>query len=160
MRPAMSSRFFVYPMLLVAAVVFSSLSTRPSGARLARDLDTLRFPNHPNTNNVSDILSLYRDYLSFVVEAGRATSPVTAKQLEERFNALEKADRALAARFLRGLRFEMHQKLELTGLAARSVTTSQPGVRRWVDRFLVLWLREADEYLFRARAGKIARRTE
>jgi hypothetical protein len=160
MRPKMSSRFVVYPMLLVAAVGVSSFSTRLSGTGLARNPDALRFPNHPNTNNVSDILSLYRDYLSFVLEVGRATSPATAKQLEERFNALEKADRALAARFLRGLRFEMHQKLELTGLDARSVTTSQPGVRRWVARFLALWSREADEYLFRARAGKIARRTE
>lgn len=155
MRP----KIFVYPMLLAIVAAFVSL---PSGndTRLVRDLDNLRFPNHPVTNDVGEILEQYKDYLNFVVEAGRATSPSVAKQLEEKYAALEKQDRGLAARFLRGLRFEMHQKLELTGLPARGVTTAQPGVRRWVGRFLSIWAREADEYLFRARAGKIARRAE
>ena len=160
MRSKFDAKIFVYPMLLVAAVGFLRL---PSGApaedgRLVRDLDNLRFPNHAVTNDVSDILDSYKDYLSFVVEAGRATDAAAAKRLEEKYAALERADRGLAARFLRGLRFEMHQKLELTGMSARAVTTAQPGVRRWVGRFLSIWIREADEYLFRARAGKIARR--
>lgn len=159
MRSKRDSKFLVYPMLLVAALGFLRL---PSGHddRLVRDLDNLRFPNHPVTNDVSDILEQYKDYLSFVLEAGRATDPATAKRLEEKYQVLEKSDRGLAARFLRGLRFEMHQKLELTGMSPRSVTTAQPGVRRWVARFLPIWLREADEYHFRARAGKIARRAE
>jgi phytoene dehydrogenase-like protein len=126
-----------------------------------RHLDTLlRLPNHPTTNDVGDILEQYKDYLNFVVEAGRATNPGVAKKLEEKYAALEKADRTLAARFLRGLRFEILQKVELTGMAPGSVTTALPGVRRWVDRFLAVWLREADEYLFRAKAGRIARAKE
>lgn len=161
MRPKFDAKILTYPLLLVAAVGFLRLPT-PNGAdaRLVRDLDNLRFPNHPVTNDVGDILDSYKDYLNFVLEAGRATDPATAKRLAEKYAALEKSDRTLAARFLRGLRFEMHQKLELTGLSARGVTTAQPGVRRWVGRFLAIWAREADEYLFRARAGKIARRTE
>lgn len=157
MRPKI--RFAAFPMLLVVTVGF--LQLKPvSNDRMVRDLDNLRFPNHPVTNDVGDILETYKDYLAFVLEAGKATDVATAKRLEEKYAALEKTDRGLAARFLRGLRFEMHQKLELTGLAGRGVTTAQPGVRRWVGRFLTTWVREADEYLFRARAGKIARRSQ
>ncbi len=171
MRPKFDARTLAYPLLLVAAIGFlqlpqKSLESLESGdalsdaGRYVRDLDNLRFPNHPVTNDVGDILETYPDYLKFVVEAGKATNAPLAKRLEEKYAALEKADRGLAARFLRGLRFEMVQKLELTGLANRGVTTAQPGVRRWVGRFLGIWLREADEYMFRARAGKIARRNE
>jgi hypothetical protein len=55
-----------------------------------------------------------------------------------------------AARFLKGLRFEMVQKVELMGVAPQSLNTHTPEMRRWVKRFLPDWVREADEQWFRA----------
>lgn len=124
----------------------------------ARGPDSVSFPKHGTTSDLDEILNRYPDYLRFVLTVGRDVDRPTAQRLEKTYDALRKQDQVGAARFLRGLRFEMVQKLELLGLSESSVSTSSPVIRRWVAKYLPAWLREADEYLFRARTAAIARK--
>jgi hypothetical protein len=123
-----------------------------------RGPDSVSFPRHGATNTMEDILEQYSDYLRFALTVGRDVDRATAHRLEVTFEALRKQDPEGAARFLRGLRFEMLQKLELLGLPESAVNTSTPIMRRWIAKFLPTWAREADEYLFRARTASIARK--
>lgn len=115
-----------------------------------RQPSSLPFPRHRGTKDVDDILSDYPDYLRFVMEIGKDVDPATTQKLGATYTSLRKRDPKGAARFLRGLRFEMVQKLEFLGTSHASVTTSTPVVRQWVRRYLKEWHREADEYLFRS----------
>lgn len=125
---------------------------------LSRDIASQAFPNHRLTSDDDRILDNYKDYLNFVLEVGQGTNAKSARLLEERFEKLKKADEKLAARFLKGLRFEMHQKLELSGLSPARVSTNNAEMRRWVNKYLGAWLREVDEYQYRAYANAVARR--
>ena len=118
----------------------------------------MEFPDVANTTDVDDVLSDYPAYLQFVLEVGRKVNPKLSARLEQRYTQLRKRDPQGAARFLRGLRFEMTQKLEMTGTNPSTVTTNNPSIRRWVAKFLPAWHREADEYWFRSFANPIARR--
>lgn len=111
---------------------------------------SLPFPRHQSSSDKSDILSEYPDYLRFVLEIGKDVDPQTAQFLSKNYQSLRKRDPSNAARFLKGLRFEMVQKLELMGMSPSSVSTATPSVRQWVKRYLKEWNREADEYLFRS----------
>ncbi len=125
---------------------------------VSRDLDSMEFPRHKATSDVGDIIEEYPDYLRFALTIGRSENPALAKQIEERFARLRNADEKSAARFLKGLRYEMVQKLELSGLSPKRANTENPMLRRWVAKYMPLWLREVDEYQFRAFAAAIARR--
>lgn len=122
-----------------------------------RELDSTQFPRHELVSNVDDILSHYDDYLRFALEAGRAGNPQAAKRLETTFESLRRSDPQNAARFLRGLRFEMTQKLELMGAPPRTMNSANPTIRKWAARFLPTWQREADEYLFRSRVARLTK---
>jgi len=115
-----------------------------------RSLSSASFPQHGEATDVDGVLGQYRDYLSFVLEIGSQTDPRGAARLRQTYAKLVKRDPALAARFLRGLRFELIQKLEMLGFPPATVTARQPVIRKWVTRFLPAWHREADEYLFRS----------
>jgi hypothetical protein len=111
---------------------------------------TMMFPQVEAVDNTNDMLSAYPVYLKFVLEVGKRTDATTAHRLENTYNVLRQRYPEAAANFLRGLRFEMVQKLELTGVNPSSVTTNTPEMRRWVGKFMRDWWREADEHFFRA----------
>lgn len=140
--------------LLAVALGFISLSaaskSHTSSDIMARQLASLPFPRHASITDERDVLNEYVDYLKFVQVIGRDVDPSTAKNLQVTFEKLRKRDSRGAARFLRGLRFEMVQKLEFLGASPAQVSTSTPVIRQWVKRYLKEWHREADEYLFRA----------
>jgi hypothetical protein len=123
-----------------------------------RSPTSLEFPQHRLTSDTGDVLSDYPEYLNFVLEIGRATDARAASLLARKYDQLRKADPELAARFLRGLRFEMVQKLEFVGGTNAHITTETPFMRHWVTKFLRSWLREVDEYQFRAYGARIAKR--
>jgi hypothetical protein len=129
-----------------------------SEVKAERGPASIEFPRHKATSDVGDIMDDYPEYLQFVLSIGRDVNPKVAAQIEERYSKLRKADERLAARFLKGLRFEMIQKLELSGLSPKRVSTSTPVMRKWVAKYLPAWLREVDEYQFRAYAFAMAKR--
>lgn len=117
---------------------------------VVRQLSSLPFPRLSATSDVDDVVSEYPAYLRFVVEVGKDIDPVTARGLQQTYDKLRRRDARGAARFLRGLRFEMVQKLEFMGINPQTVTTSSPVMRQWIGRYIKAWHREADEYLFRS----------
>jgi len=123
----------------------------------ARSLSSLPFPSHEATSDEGDILSDYPEYLRFVLAIGKDVDPSTAGKLAKTYEALRKRDSKGAARFLRGLRFEMVQKLEFMGASTASINSSSPVMRTWVRRYITAWQREADEYLFRSVAFRSRR---
>ncbi len=140
--------------LAMAIVLVSGDALRP----VERETASMAFPLYKNTSDVGDIMDDYPAYLNFALTIGKDVNPGMAKQISERFTRLKRADEKYAARFLKGLRFEMIQKLELTGLSPKRVTTENPTLRRWVAKYIGAWLREVDEYQFRAFAASIAKR--
>ncbi len=127
---------------------------QPDSDWIERRISSLPFPRFEATKDEGNILSEYPEYLRFVLEIGKDVDPTTSKQLGKTYDILRKKDSRGAARFLRGLRFEMVQKLELMGTSPQSVNTGNPAIRAWVRRYLASWYREADEYLFRSIAFK------
>jgi len=119
-----------------------------------RSLSSLPFPRHQSTSSQSEILSDYPDYLRFVLAIGKEVDSGTAAKLGKTYDMLRQRDPKGAARFLRGLRFEMVQKMEFMGANPSSMNTSNAMIRSWVKRYLSSWHREADEYLFRSIAFK------
>ena len=109
-----------------------------------------RFPNLRATHDQGDILDDYPAYLTFVLEIGRQVDISTAKRLETTYSNLRKRSPQGAARFLKGLRFELVQKLEFMGLPPSDASTSNQTLRRWVAKWQREWLREADEHYFRS----------
>lgn len=109
-----------------------------------------RFPVVNETSDVGDILEDYIGYAKFVLEIGKQLSPSQAEKFASLYNQLKKRDKAMAARFLKGLRFEMMEKVELMGVATDSLSTKSPEMRKWVTKYLPEWNRELDEKLFRS----------
>lgn len=143
---------------LAALALLVGLASISGTMRLEeRDLASMAFPQHRATNDQGDILDEYPEYLQFALTIGRDTNPRLASEIETRYRKLRRADEKLAARFLKGLRFEMVQKLELVGMSPKRVTTQTPALRRWVTKYLGAWLREVDEYQFRAYALAVSK---
>lgn len=107
------------------------------------------FPRVGNTNSVSGILDSYPVYLDYISDASQGVNPAGAEKLRFLFEELRKRDKKAAARFLKGIHFEMTQKVELTE-NIRKVSSGDTKMKNWVKRYLPLWIREADEQLFRA----------
>ena len=119
-----------------------------------RDPASLAFPQTEDAESSGDILRVYLPYLRFVEAVGRKTDPEATQRLASTYQTLQKRDPKGAARFLKGLRFEMTQKLEFMGANAANVNSDTPEIRRWIGRFVKVWHREADELLFRSIAMK------
>jgi hypothetical protein len=101
---------------------------------------------------MDDILKEYPAYLNFVLEVGKDVDHTGANRLSSTYQKLRHRSPEFAARFLKGLRFEMVHKLELMGTAPSHLTTQSPVMRRWVARYMKEWTRECDEHLFRSYA--------
>ncbi|MBI3294814.1 MAG: hypothetical protein HYZ71_08795 [Deltaproteobacteria bacterium] len=146
-------RFYRGLKIGVSILWLGSLLMSEAAAASPRD-----FPSIRETNDTDTILEKYTDYLRFVLAVDQSVDAKTAQQLHKNYLRLAKYDGEAAARFLKGLRFEMVHKLELMGKTARSLNTSTPEMRRWVKRFAPDWSREADEQLIRAIATRAAER--
>lgn len=144
---------------MFATIVFLAFLSS-NGPVSERSIASMEFPRHRLTSDVDDIVDDYSDYLDFVLEIGRDTNPRVAQQIEERFSKLRSQDKRYAARFLKGLRFEIYQRMELVGLVPDRLTTHNPEMRKWVAKYLPAWLREVDEYQFRSYATSVAKRPE
>ena len=116
------------------------------------------FPDVEQTSGTESILESYPPYLHFVLVIGKRVNPRSAKRLRITYSRLRKKDPRGAARFLKGLRYELVNKIRRHGYRPASVTTRSRMMRQWVKRYLPLWHREADEHLFRWRARGIVRR--
>lgn len=103
-----------------------------------------------NRSDSVDILSEYRVYFDFVVRAARASSPKWASQMSDEFRKLERQNPDYAAKFLKGLRFEVDQKFSMMGWRDGHRVVNSPVVQRWVAHFAPVWAKELDEYRFRA----------
>jgi hypothetical protein len=143
---------------LVLAIALAGGKTRKSiqGDGLAhRVVASQPFPRHPRLRDEDEILERYRDYLVFAVSIGRSTNSSQARDLMDQFSKLEKESPTHAAQFLKGLKYEMDQKVEILGLVPSRVYSSHPRLRPWVGKFLPVWLREVDEARFRAYTDKL-----
>lgn len=116
-----------------------------------------RFPNYQATNDDRDVLRKYPAYLKFVLDVGLKTRYKHAIKLRRNYRKLRKRDPVAAARFLRGLRYEMVQYFQAANISHRS-TTRNKKVRRWISRYIAVWAREADELHFRAVATRAIER--
>lgn len=121
-----------------------------SSNSVMRSLSSSNFPLVDTERSTNDILDSYPAYLKFVVEVGKDIDRAQALKLAKIYDSLKKKNPRGAALFLKGLRFEMIQKVELMGKDPRTLSSSNPELRRWIGRYLVEWVREADEHLFRA----------
>mgnify|MGYP000947049252 CR=1 FL=1 len=130
---------------IVLAFLISSIS-----------LGDMAFPRVSTVRDTDDILEEYPVYLQYVAEIGKRTDAPNTTRLLQIYSKLQKRSPENAARFLKGLRFEMIQKAELIGLSSQSLSTSNPKMRSWVGRFMKEWVREADEQLFRTYSNAIA----
>jgi len=146
--------------LLVIGLAVTNLYVQSLEEKIdsAREPNAMEFPRVREQNDVDNILDDYQVYLNYVLEVGNQTNHKQAQRLNALYRELKRRDEGQAARFLRGLRFEMVQKLEMSGMSPERASTNHVGMRKWVKRFLPVWVREADEYLFRARTNAIARR--
>jgi len=166
-RIGASSLFSTSIFALAALLALSSvLSTSTSDGLLSvgslgwRNPASRPFPNVSPTDDVSDIINDYEPYLQFVTAVGKDVDPKNAKGLAQKWAALKKSDKKGAARFLKLLKFEMDQHLQLTGGSSVRMHSDSPAVRNWVKRFIRDWYREADEQLFRTYALKMSEKNQ
>jgi hypothetical protein len=122
-----------------------------------RDPASRPFPNVAGADDADEVLTDYRPYVEFILAVGQSVDPRTAKSLKAKWTKLqEKRNRASGARYLRLLKFEMDQHLQLTGGSSKRMHSDTPAVRAWVKRFIKDWNREAEEHLFRQYALAMA----
>lgn len=132
-------------LLLLGAITFLLSTGTAFGVNTS-----VRFPVLETERSTNDILESYPAYLKFVVEVGKDLDRDNAAKLVKLFDSLKRKNPRGAALFLKGLRFEMVQKVELMGREPKEISSSNPEYRKWVARYLKEWVREADEHLFRA----------
>ncbi|NBX75416.1 MAG: hypothetical protein EBQ92_02595 [Proteobacteria bacterium] len=116
------------------------------------------FPNVRTVRDTSDILDNYQPYLDFVVRVGNEVDASSTRKMVASFTELKKRNPEAAARFLKGLRFELVDKAERMGRRTVSLTSQNPEMQKWVGRFIKEWAREADEHLYRVTSSQIAKK--
>jgi len=120
----------------------------------SRLLSSKSFPVYKSYTDSDDILDDYPSYLEFILDVGQQVDSSKARLLQTKYTELRKQNPELAARFLKGLRFELVQKMELEGISEKRVSSSSPWLRKWVQKYISAWVQETDEYLFRTMAMK------
>jgi len=119
---------------------------------------TSSFPLVRTVRDSSDILKNYQPYFDFVVQIGNQVDSTSTRKMVASFVELKKRNPEAAARFLKGLRFEMMDKAERMGRRQDGLTASNPELQKWVGRFIRDWAREADEHLYRVYSSQIAKK--
>lgn len=116
------------------------------------------FPHVSPARDSQEILKRYQPYLDFVVQVGRKADVASTQRMESKFLELKKRNPEGAARFLKGLRFEMIDKAQRMGQQEGALTSQNPELIRWVGKFMGQWAREADEHLYRVYSSQLARK--
>ena len=116
------------------------------------------FPSASMARESQDILNKYQVYLDFVIQVGRKVDLASTQRMESKFLELRKRNPEGAARFLKGLRFEMVDKAQRMGRQEGALNTQNPELIRWVGRFMNHWAREADEHLYRVYSSQLAKK--
>lgn len=118
----------------------------------SREVASMKLPMVASTTNVGDIIDTYEVYLDFVCDSVKDSNPEQSKKLKSLFTKLKKKDEKAAARFLKGLRFEITQKVEFMSVGRKDLSSNSTLIQSWAKRYMANWIREADEQLFRAEA--------
>lgn len=116
------------------------------------------FPRVRTVRDTSDILENYQSYFDFVVRIGNQVDSNSTKKMVASFGELKRKNPEGAARFLKGLRFELVDKAERMGRKEGSLSAQNPEMKKWVGRFIKEWAREADEHLYRVYSTQIAKK--
>lgn len=116
------------------------------------------FPRTKTVRDSSEMLKTYQVYLDFVVLVGKRGQLSSATKLEKSFQDLKNKNPEAAARFLKGLRFEMMDKAERMGRKEGVLTASHPEIQKWIARFISDWAREADEHVYRVYSSQLAKK--
>jgi len=143
-------KYSVRRMIALSSLKFIALGALTFLLSTGTAFGTSRFPIVDTERSTSDILDSYIEYLRFTVEVGKNVDRNTTAKLVKTFESLKRKNPRGAALFLKGLRFEMLHKVELMGREPSDISISNTEYRKWVGRYLKEWVREADEYLFRA----------
>lgn len=148
--------------LVLGCTLFLGISTaawgttygqHPSTSGTDRHLASLPFPHVSEVSDTNDILDSYIVYLKFVTTVASDIDYRSSQGLGDKFKALRKRDPNRAAQFLKGLRFEMEQYLQLKAIPRARLHSDSGEMRRWVGKFVRVWHREVDEALYRAKAN-------
>lgn len=109
-------------------------------------------------STASDVLENYQHYFDFVVRIGNQVDAGSTRKMVASFSELKNKNPEAAARFLKGLRFELVDKAQRMGKREASLSPQNPEVQKWVGRFIKEWAREADEHLYRVYSSQIAKK--
>ena len=123
-----------------------------------RSLASLAFPSVDEESDTDDIIENYEVYLRYLIDAGNRVSRSRTKRIAAKYTKLKSYNEDLAANFLKGLRYEMVHRVQITGVHPRRFHSRSSGARKWVGRFLRDWEQEIDEYLYRAYAFRLIRK--
>lgn len=149
-----------FSVIAIFVATFGAPVLTPAHGSASRAIASMGFPSVNDASDEDEILKSYPAYLNFVLDISRETDARNAKRLNDLYQRLVRINPPGAARFLKGLRFEMVEKLELSGMNPAQATTRNPEMRRWVTKFLRDWTREADENLFRSIALRASLRNK
>lgn len=97
-------------------------------------------------SQAKDILKSHQPYLDLVVGIGQQVDPQNTQRMIQVFQQLRNRHPESAAKFLKGLRFEINEKMQRMGSTGYE---RNPQFRKWVSQYMKDWAREADEHLYR-----------
>ncbi|MFM8314969.1 MAG: hypothetical protein ACKOA8_11855, partial [Deltaproteobacteria bacterium] len=121
-----------------------------TSSQVSRNLSSTQFPQVETEYSTDGILDSYPAYLKFVYEVGKDFDRNSSAKLVKLYESRKRRNPRQAALFLKGLRFELIEKVQLMGKDPRQISSSSPEFRRWIGKYLNEWVREADEHLFRS----------
>lgn len=129
---------------------FMKLPTLFLGLLFTVSAFSMQVPYLKSTNDVGEINKAYPAYLNFIVAASQNINPAGAEKLRNLYEKTANKDKKAAARLLKGIHFEITQKIEMSPAGSKNLSSQSPAMKQWVKKYLPLWIREADEQYFRA----------
>lgn len=103
-------------------------------------------------NDDKEILEAYPAYLTFVYQMGQSLDKEYSEKFKDSYLKLYDTETRLAARFLKGVRYEILQYLQTRNLSLEEASLKNRRFSKWLTRYLRVWVREADELRFRSMA--------
>lgn len=144
--------------VLIGVTLFGGTATAsPLKAGIDRT-PAAAFPYAEKEDDYDDMLEDYQVYLNFVVSVGRRVNSRRARNIAQKFSKLKSQDPREAARYLKGLKYEMDHRRLLTRKSRRALGSGSRYTRRWIGRYLDNWENELDEALFRSYVKRMVAR--
>lgn len=104
--------------------------------------------------DVESYIKNYQRYVELVAEVGKQVDPKNTRKMVRLFQVMKEKHPEAAMRFLRGLKFEIHEKSQRMGLPP---SVKNRHFRKWVSKYMKEWAREADEHLYRVASYELSR---